>query len=137
MTRVAPKSGEPVGPAERGYISDKLKLQVLVANGGRCCRCDKRLAKGDTEFDHVLPVFMGGLTELGNLLPMCSACHKLKTKKDAADRAKVNRLLADNMPQTDENVEPKRSKQAINSRGFDQTKTRRFDGTVVARQARQ
>jgi hypothetical protein len=136
MSRVVPKSGEPVSPAERGYISDMLKLQVLVANGGRCCRCDKRLGKGDTEFDHVLPVWMGGLTELGNLLPMCAACHSKKTALDAADRAKTKRLQLKNMPHSDENVEPKPGRNAIRNKGFDPTKTRRFDGKVVAREAR-
>jgi hypothetical protein len=138
MSRVVAKSGEPVGPAVRGYISDKLKLQVLVANGGRCCnpKCGKKLVRGDTQFDHVLSVFLGGLTEVGNLECLCVACHAAKTKTDAGKHAKVKRLQANNLPPSDDIVETKPRRNAIQNSGFDRSKTRRFDGKVVAREAR-
>jgi 5-methylcytosine-specific restriction protein A len=59
---------------ERG---DKLRKQVLAEEPTcRLCRAPA------TEVDHAIPIAMGGTSERGNLVPLCTPCHRAKTKKE-------------------------------------------------------
>lgn len=54
---------------------------------------------------------------------MCVTCHKIKTLRDVKNIAKVKRLQRGRKP----------TKRPIKSRGFDKTRSRKMDGTVVKR----
>ena len=56
---------------------------------GRRCGC--RLTVGKFAYDHVIPDWMGGEPILSNCQVLCAPCHKVKTKQDAAYRAKTKR----------------------------------------------
>lgn len=60
----------------------------------RCCAlCGiKTGGAAGLEWDHVLPLKMGGDDELANLQPLCRGCHKTKTKRDQGHIAKAKRM---------------------------------------------
>jgi hypothetical protein len=61
--------------APRGPIADEVKVFVWNRDAGRCVRCgsNERL-----EFDHVIPIAMGGANTARNLQLLCEACNRAK-----------------------------------------------------------
>jgi 5-methylcytosine-specific restriction endonuclease McrA len=87
------------------------------------CHCD--IAPGhEIEWDHTHALVHGGQHVFTNLRPVHAECHKQKTKADVQANAKVKRILGETC-----NGPTKK----IQSRGFDKTKTKKMDGSVVAR----
>ena len=73
---------------------------VLQRDGGICDICEAQVGRDrerrasktaleDFEVDHRVPLCLGGLHELANMRLLCLECHKLQTKKLAAEMAKV------------------------------------------------
>jgi hypothetical protein len=62
-------------PARRAPIPRELRLEVWERDGGRCVECG-----GDFElqFDHVIPLALGGATSAGNLQLLCAPCNREK-----------------------------------------------------------
>jgi len=62
------------GPA-RAPLPDEVKVFVWNRDGGRCVKCgsNQRL-----EFDHVIPVAMGGANTARNLQLLCETCNRSK-----------------------------------------------------------
>ena len=123
MTRVAPPTGEDIGPTKRRRVTSARKQRIWAYWDGVCgdCRAPVHVTEG-TEYDHRIPVWMHGPDDDGpNMRPLCVACHKAKTAIDKGDIAHVKRLRGEtgNAP-----------KRPIPSRGFDKTRRRRMDGTV-------
>ena len=116
---------EPVAPQNRVKLTPKRRLEVLIAFGGRCNTCKEKIT-GPFDIDHVLALINGGSNEVGNLVPLHPECHRLKTKGDVKIAAKIKRLNA-------REDGTRRERKPIQSRGFDTTKSRRFDGSVVPR----
>lgn len=59
--------------------SPKLRMQVLSRDDFRCRICGRRAADYvdiELHVHHVVPHGMGGLTEAGNLITLCSTCHR-------------------------------------------------------------
>jgi 5-methylcytosine-specific restriction endonuclease McrA len=54
---------------------------VFDACGGKCAYCKKDVEFSDVEFDHFLPVKLGGKTEVSNMLPACKVCNRSKRDK--------------------------------------------------------
>jgi len=62
-------------PTRRPGIPEAVKLVVHRRDGGRCAYC------GSSEllqFDHIIPVSMGGNSEVANLQLACSDCNRRK-----------------------------------------------------------
>jgi hypothetical protein len=59
----------------RETIPDDVKVFVWNRDGGRCVRCrsNERL-----EFDHVIPIALGGANTARNLQLLCQACNREK-----------------------------------------------------------
>ena len=55
------------------YISQAVKHAVWKRDGGSCCRCK---GKRNLQIDHVVPVAMGGKTEMDNLRLLCFSCNQ-------------------------------------------------------------
>lgn len=75
-----------------------VRRDAFVRADGKCegildtgARCDCRLTVGKFAYDHIIPDWMGGDPVLSNCQVLCDPCHKVKTKQDAADRAKTRR----------------------------------------------
>ena len=63
-------------PARRREpIPREMKRVVFERDGGRCVECD---ATFDLQYDHVIPVSMGGATTVQNLQLLCAPCNQRK-----------------------------------------------------------
>jgi len=107
-------------------MTPKRRLEALLRSDGRCARCRVKLGSA-FEVDHEISLFLGGADDETNTVALCVPCHRrVKTPADAKVHAKVKRTIAR------ENG-TRKPRKPIQSPGFDKTKTRKFDGTVVAR----
>lgn len=110
---------------DRKSISKAMRARVILAYHGRCAKCCKRFEAGERiDIDHIHQRATGGEDDFSNYRPLHYACHKIKTKADATARAKIRRLNG---------TTKKRPGKPIRSRGFDRSKTRKFNGTVIPR----
>lgn len=104
-----------------------LKLRyVKVLAIAKCRMTGESLLAGRTEFDHIIPVELGGSNDADNLQALTAAAHRRKTDADIARIAKAERQggrkgqwarRIKNGPQ-------------IQSRGFDKTLRKKFNGEV-------
>ncbi|HEY7952517.1 MAG TPA: HNH endonuclease signature motif containing protein [Solirubrobacteraceae bacterium] len=62
------------GP-RRQPITRELKLAVFERDGGRCVECRSNF---DLQYDHIIPVALGGATSLENLQLLCAPCNQRK-----------------------------------------------------------
>jgi hypothetical protein len=69
----------------------------LAEFNGRCadreCGCEITATSG-LEWDHIIPLELGGLDEIENLQPLCRRSHKVKTLVDVGMIAKAKRVAA-------------------------------------------
>lgn len=59
----------------RGAIPDDLKQYVWTRDQGHCQACGTNT---ELQFDHIIPVSMGGATSAGNLQLLCGPCNRRK-----------------------------------------------------------
>ena len=65
----------------------------LLDFDGRCAECGCKVGgSAGLEFDHVIPLEMGGDDALDNLQPLCRADHRAKTAQDVGHIAKAKRM---------------------------------------------
>ncbi len=62
-------------PAARIGIPDDVKQFVFARDAGRCRQCG---AANDLQFDHVIPVALGGSSSADNLQLLCGVCNRRK-----------------------------------------------------------
>ena len=63
-----------------GKISMKEKRFLLCNCNYKCAYCGAKLS--GLNFDHYAPIISGGKTELGNIVPCCTECNRLKGSND-------------------------------------------------------
>lgn len=64
------------GKAHRRHsIPDEVKVAVWRRDGGRCVQCG---SAADLEYDHVIPVALGGSSTVRNLQLLCEPCNRSK-----------------------------------------------------------
>ena len=67
---------EPQDQAQRtDVIPDDVKQLVWLRDGGRCRHCG---AQAELQFDHIIPVAMGGSSNPENLQILCGPCNRRK-----------------------------------------------------------
>ncbi|WP_206750840.1 HNH endonuclease [Cryobacterium sp. TMT2-23] len=59
----------------RVSIPQDVKVAVWQRDGGRCISCD---SQSNLEFDHVIPLAMGGSNTMRNLQLLCEVCNRRK-----------------------------------------------------------
>ena len=59
----------------RGAIPDEVKHFIWTRDSGSCVSCG---SKSDLQFDHVIPLALGGSNEVGNLQLLCATCNRQK-----------------------------------------------------------
>lgn len=64
----------------RAWSWERCRREALRINR-RCC-CGKRAR----EVDHIVPVSLGGSSDLGNLRSLCPGCHRQATRKLRLER---------------------------------------------------
>lgn len=62
-------------PSPRIAIPDDIKQFVFARDGGRCRQCG---SAGDLQFDHIIPVALGGGSTADNLQILCGPCNRRK-----------------------------------------------------------
>ena len=62
----------------RKGIRDSVKKEVFKRDGGACVECGMN---ADLQFDHVIPVAMGGSNEAENIQILCGPCNRAKGAK--------------------------------------------------------
>jgi hypothetical protein len=67
---------QPRRAAPRGAIPDDLKHFVWTRDGGRCRNCSRNT---ELQFDHIIPVALGGATTAENLQVLCGPCNRMKS----------------------------------------------------------
>jgi len=109
----------------REYFSASEWNAQLIAQGGVCASpgCN---STGPFDADHSTPnAFEAGKPD--QLL--CKPCHAEKTKRDVKAIAKTKRLNGTTGSQWKRRIE--RGFSLLRGRGFDKTRSKKFDGTVV------
>lgn len=108
---------EWIGKTPDSKVPDAIRDRVFVRAGGRCYLSGRKIMPGDKwELEHVKPLSMGGEHRERNLRPALAAAHREKTKAEATDRAKADRIRRKHL-----GTWPK-SKAPLRSRGFAQTR---------------
>lgn len=102
-------------------------LTARLEHFGRKCQMCFQEITGATglEWDHHIPLAIGGDDELDNLEPLCIRCHRVKTKGDVTKIAKSTR-------QRQRNLGIKKSKAPMPF-GRGDPRKRKMDGTIVDR----
>ena len=110
----------------RRYLTPKAKTALWQQQDGRCAECREPAVLGKIQWDHVLPLCLGG-TNGENWQGLCLTCHATKTRREAAMRAK-----ADRQRKFHEGLKKRRGPKLV-GRGWDKRLRRRFDGAVEVR----
>ena len=98
---------------KRIEFTAKIKVAAFQRSKGYCENCKCRLVSA--EYDHRVPLMMGGESTLENCQVYCKTCHAAKTHKEDVPRiAKAKRIEA-------KHIGAKRPKQKLESRGFSRT----------------
>jgi 5-methylcytosine-specific restriction endonuclease McrA len=59
----------------RELIPREVRRAVFERDGGKCAQCGSNF---DLQYDHVIPVALGGATTIGNLQLLCADCNREK-----------------------------------------------------------
>ena len=77
MEQTAPPGllgGHPRPPA-RDDVAEAVRVEVWRRDGGRCVQCG---SKRRLQFDHLIPVRLGGASSIDNLQLLCADCNRAK-----------------------------------------------------------
>jgi hypothetical protein len=77
LTATAPDAPLPFERTTREAIPETIRSEVWRRDGGRCVKCR---ANQNLEFDHVIPVALGGATTARNLQLLCRSCNREKSQ---------------------------------------------------------
>jgi 5-methylcytosine-specific restriction endonuclease McrA len=81
---------EWIGKTPDSAIPARVKLRVSERAEGKCKKCEQPARPA--QFDHAIPLILGGENRESNLQLLCVPCHKAKTKLDVKLKAKVSRV---------------------------------------------
>jgi 5-methylcytosine-specific restriction endonuclease McrA len=62
-------------PGQRQPIPREVRRAVFERDGGQCVECG---SKFDLQYDHLIPVALGGASTVDNLQLLCGECNRLK-----------------------------------------------------------
>jgi len=105
-------------------IPDRVKERIARKAGDCCKKCGNPIAGKSAEFDHAIPLILGGQHRESNLQLLCTPCHGAKTKLDVKLKAKVARVRKKHLGIS-------RPRQQIQSRGFQPAERQRRASSPV------
>lgn len=84
---------EWVGESDDHRPSARVRARVFDKQNGHCAKCDRYVGGERWHCDHAIPLWLkpGGNRET-NLQILCWDCHGVKTRREARERGKSNRL---------------------------------------------
>lgn len=84
---------EWIGSSPDAKIPPRVRARVFEAHRGVCHLSKRRIRAGEAwECDHIVALCNGGEHRESNLAPALSEPHKIKTKADVREKAKVARI---------------------------------------------
>lgn len=81
---------EWIGRTDDVKIPDRVRIRVYHKAKGKCAVCTLTTLSG--QYDHIIPLVLGGEHRETNLQWICVPCHKAKTVLDVKLKAKVARV---------------------------------------------
>lgn len=79
----------------RRTFSPLVYAEIWLRQKGRCfCGCKEKLQRGMVDYDHDVPLWLGGADTPANLRALIKKHHLVKTKAEATVRAKTDRQRA-------------------------------------------
>jgi 5-methylcytosine-specific restriction enzyme A len=84
----------PIVTAHRKRWPAKVRKAVWEKFNRACPTCKQPTDERGFELDHLIPLELGGEDAIPNLRPICTPCHRIKTKADVAKIAKAKRREA-------------------------------------------
>lgn len=119
---------EWIGRTDDRAIPPRVKERIARSAGDKCVKCDRKVGiKLRPEFDHALPLILGGQNRESNIQLLCHECHGAKTKLDLKLKAKVARVRT----KLALGIAPKKGRPMPGSKASGLR--RRMDGTVERR----
>lgn len=113
---------EWIGRTDNSAPTDACKLRILDRQGGKCAITGHVFRPGDViEYDHKVPIWLGGSNRESNLQAVIGEAHKRKTQAEATVRAKINAT---------------RKKHLLGkkpAKGWNSNFKKKIDGTVIDR----
>lgn len=84
---------EWVGHTDDSNPPFAVRMRVLIAAKAHCAKCGHKIVGGERwQCDHIKPLWEGGENRESNLQLLCEPCHGVKTRREAGERAKINRV---------------------------------------------
>ncbi len=76
---------------KRTRLAKASKTLILNSQHHKCADCKTDISKLPVNYDHRIPLALGGVDEIENIQALCPNCHALKTQKDrlAISRARA------------------------------------------------
>src|SRR3954467_4025035 len=109
MTRTVP---EWIGKTPDSGPPPRVRVRIFETAGGRCHISGRLIRAGEAwQCEHKIALINGGENRESNMGPALTAPHKIKTKEDIAEKAKVYRKRA-------KHLGIKTSRVKMQSRGF-------------------
>lgn len=86
-------------PKHRKRFAPRVYVEIVLRQNGRCACCGEKFVAGEPiQYDHILPIWLGGKDEPENLQAMKHRHHNgvpnSKTAREAKARAKIARIKA-------------------------------------------
>lgn len=76
---------------KRTEFNRKIRSKASKRAAGKCERCSANLKSGESEYDHLIPLALGGKSTLINCQLLCRVCHVEKTAEDIRQIRKADR----------------------------------------------
>ncbi|MCV9909960.1 HNH endonuclease [Brucella sp. HL-2] len=84
---------EWIGKTDNSMPTDNVKDRIRDRQGDKCALTGHRFKPGDkVEYDHVVPLWLGGENRESNLQAVLDTDHKRKTQAEATVRAKITNI---------------------------------------------
>jgi 5-methylcytosine-specific restriction endonuclease McrA len=127
MSDTARRVPEWIGKTPDSKIPDRVKDRIAARAGDCCPKCTRDIKPPlRAEFDHVVPLILGGQHRESNLQLLCDQCHEAKTKLDVRLKAKVARVRQRQLGIT-------RPRQTIKGGGFQRSEPQRKASRPVSK----
>jgi len=119
---------------KRRRFSKAQKEFIIARQHGRCDETGCEFVEGDQiEFDHRIPLALGGEDTLDNLRAVLSSAHLIKTRVDVWRISKMKRQRGEHGQQARRARRKAEGKAPLLvGRGFSKTLKKRFNGEVVS-----